>query len=193
MTVNPVHASYPQLNRADGSAAFSSGDYAVLAAVNGPVEVPRRDELPDEASIDVVVRPVNGVAALLQASVLALMSASIPLCTTLTSAAIVVDPSGHYVVDPSPADIANAMSYHVFGFSTGGILVVVDSEGTFDFDGWKEALDLAHSTCCRSTSKDNGGTAATSTEEPASQELALREIIDAQIANDQEWKRQAAP
>ena len=33
----------------------------MLAAINGPVEVQRRDELPEEATIDVVVRPASGV------------------------------------------------------------------------------------------------------------------------------------
>ena len=39
------------LLRADGSADFSSKLFTVLAAVNGPVEVQRRDELPEEAAV----------------------------------------------------------------------------------------------------------------------------------------------
>jgi exosome complex component RRP46 len=49
------------LQRADGSATYSANGYSVLAAVTGPIEVQRRDELPDEAAIDVVVRPACGV------------------------------------------------------------------------------------------------------------------------------------
>ena len=49
------------LNRADGSAEFSKAGYSVIAAVNGPVEVQRRDELPEEAAVDVAVRPAAGV------------------------------------------------------------------------------------------------------------------------------------
>ena len=49
------------LRRADGSASYSYGGYSVLAAVNGPVDVQRRDELPEEATIDVIVRPAAGV------------------------------------------------------------------------------------------------------------------------------------
>lgn len=49
------------LDRADGSAVFFDGLYGVLAAVNGPVEVSRRDELPEEAAIEVNVRPSSGV------------------------------------------------------------------------------------------------------------------------------------
>ena len=49
------------LHRADGSASYSSNGYSVLAAVNGPVDVQRRDELPEEAVVDVIVRPAAGV------------------------------------------------------------------------------------------------------------------------------------
>lgn len=49
------------LHRADGSAAYAKNGYSVIAAVNGPIEVQRRDELPEEAAVDVVVRPAAGV------------------------------------------------------------------------------------------------------------------------------------
>lgn len=49
------------LQRADGSAQYSSNGYSVIAAVNGPIEVQRRDELPEEAAVDVAVRPATGV------------------------------------------------------------------------------------------------------------------------------------
>lgn len=49
------------LIRADGSATFTSSLYTILAAVNGPVEVQRRDELPEEAAIEVNIRPSSGV------------------------------------------------------------------------------------------------------------------------------------
>jgi len=52
------------LQRADGSATYSAHGFSVLAAVNGPVEVQRRDELPDEATVDVVVRPAAGVGSM---------------------------------------------------------------------------------------------------------------------------------
>ena len=52
------------LPRADGSAEFSHNGYTVLGAVNGPIEVQRRDELPEEAAIDVIVRPAAGVGGM---------------------------------------------------------------------------------------------------------------------------------
>lgn len=49
------------LSRADGSTVISSGPYTVIAGVNGPIEVQRRDELPEEAAIEVNLRPASGV------------------------------------------------------------------------------------------------------------------------------------
>ena len=49
------------LQRADGSASYSWNGYSVLAAVNGPIDIQRRDELPEEAAVDVIVRPATGV------------------------------------------------------------------------------------------------------------------------------------
>lgn len=49
------------LHRTDGSATFSQNGYTIIAGVNGPIEVQRRDELPEEAAVDVIVRPAAGV------------------------------------------------------------------------------------------------------------------------------------
>ena len=49
------------LERADGSATFTRDGYTITAAVNGPIEVQRRDELPEVAVVDVIVRPAAGV------------------------------------------------------------------------------------------------------------------------------------
>ena len=49
------------LHNADGSASYSCNGYSVLAAINGPIEVQRKDELPEEAAIDVIIRPTSGV------------------------------------------------------------------------------------------------------------------------------------
>lgn len=52
------------LHRADGSATFSQNGYTVIGSVNGPIEVQRRDELPEEAVIDVTIRPAAGIGGM---------------------------------------------------------------------------------------------------------------------------------
>lgn len=62
MTVNTEpEALLSHLPKADGSATFSYAGYTIIGAVNGPIEVQRRDELPEEAAVDVIVRPAAGV------------------------------------------------------------------------------------------------------------------------------------
>lgn len=57
-----TQTSLHPLHRADGSATYiSPNGYLVLGAVNGPVEVQRRDELPEDAHIEVNVRPHDGI------------------------------------------------------------------------------------------------------------------------------------
>lgn len=56
-------ARLSELNRADGSAQYSANGYTVVGAVNGPIEVQRRDELPEEATIEVNIRPDIGVGS----------------------------------------------------------------------------------------------------------------------------------
>ena len=54
----------PKLNpltSPDGSSTYTAHGYTVLAAANGPLEVSRRDELPEEAALEVNVRPAAGV------------------------------------------------------------------------------------------------------------------------------------
>ncbi|KAI5369863.1 Putative ribosomal protein S5 domain 2-type [Septoria linicola] len=58
--MGPQAIQHP-LSRADGSTVFSDDLYTVIVGVNGPVDVQRRDELPEEAAIEVNVRPTSGV------------------------------------------------------------------------------------------------------------------------------------
>jgi exosome complex component RRP46 len=61
MTVPSANISV--LHRADGSAQYLAAGYTVVAAVNGPLEVGRRDELPQHAALEVTVRPSVGVGS----------------------------------------------------------------------------------------------------------------------------------
>ncbi|MCJ1348669.1 exosome non-catalytic core subunit rrp46 [Peltigera leucophlebia] len=56
-TLSPLH-------KTDGSASYAHNGFSVIGGVNGPIEVQRRDELPEEAAIDVVVRPAAGVGGI---------------------------------------------------------------------------------------------------------------------------------
>ncbi|KAH9826009.1 Mis12 component-domain-containing protein [Teratosphaeria destructans] len=59
---HPAITHHP-LHRADGSTSYTCPNTTetILASVNGPIEVQRRDEVPDECFVEVNLRPANGV------------------------------------------------------------------------------------------------------------------------------------
>ena len=60
MTASRPVVVHNPLTSTDSSAQINQDGYSVLAAVNGPLEVQRRDELPEEALIEVNISSVNG-------------------------------------------------------------------------------------------------------------------------------------
>lgn len=59
--MGPELVQHP-LARADGSTLLADDLFAVIASVNGPVDVQRRDELEEEAAIEINLRPSSGTA-----------------------------------------------------------------------------------------------------------------------------------
>jgi exosome complex component RRP46 len=59
----PPEAVLSHLHRADGSATYTHNGYSIIGAVNGPIEVLRKDEMPEEATVEVNVRPAIGVGS----------------------------------------------------------------------------------------------------------------------------------
>ncbi|KAL8955830.1 MAG: hypothetical protein Q9193_006452 [Seirophora villosa] len=236
------------LSRADGSASHTSNGYSIIAAVNGPVEVQRKDEIPEEAAIDVVIRPAAGVGgvrerhlesivkkalrqvihvsahprtliqitlqvvatpaegtassslhqsasnlpllpALLQCSMLALLSTSLPLNMALTATLVAVTPSGELIGGPPPGIIKEALSLHVLAFSSHGQLLLSESEGAFDMDVWDQVYDIAKRICRGSKSEDLDGTEDINMEpSDDSMENSLRNILQEKAAREQRWK-----
>ncbi|KAL8853463.1 MAG: hypothetical protein Q9221_001621 [Calogaya cf. arnoldii] len=236
------------LARADGSASCASNGHSVIAAVNGPIEVQRRDEIPEESAIDVVLRPAIGVGgvrerhlesiiektlrqvilvsahprtlvqitlqviaapddsrapnglhqsasnlsllpALLQSSVLALLSTSLPLTMTLTSTLVAVSRTGELALKPSVKALEEAASLHVLAFSSLGELLVAESEGAFDMDIWEQVYNRAEKHC-RASETDNTTQMDIDTEASRSDSLedSLRSIVEEKAIREHRWK-----
>ncbi|KAL1408433.1 hypothetical protein Q8F55_005245 [Vanrija albida] len=60
--LRPLRASVGELDRADGSGRFAFGPVAALASFTGPIEVRIREERVDAATLEVVHRPLEGIA-----------------------------------------------------------------------------------------------------------------------------------
>ncbi|KAF2826031.1 hypothetical protein CC86DRAFT_394801 [Ophiobolus disseminans] len=222
------------LNRADGSATYTHNGYSIIGAVNGPIEVSRRDEMPEEATLEVNVRPAVGVGSpkerhlesllhntlrsiiltrmmprtlvqitlqvrslpeedeatgvnstltilphLLHTSLLALLSASIPLLTTLTSLLIAVPTSSAPIISPTSTELLRAgplQAVHVFAFAGDRRLLLNESDGAFSYDEWEEACEMAEEVCC------SGGEGGVKLEGEGMD-------VDAQDGNLEEWLR----
>ena len=97
--------------------------------------------------------------ALLQASVLGLLDACIPLSATLnaTSVAVLDEAAERRVLVPDVKQILAARSVHVFAFSSKGQLLVAESEGVFDVEAWERAVEDARGVCCSAAGEGGQG------------------------------------
>ncbi|KAI0482916.1 hypothetical protein GGR56DRAFT_214215 [Xylariaceae sp. FL0804] len=250
MTTDP-EALLSHLPKADGSATFSYAGYTVIGAVNGPIEVQRRDELPEEAALDVIVRPAAGVGgtrerhlesllqstlrqivlvknfprtliqiilqvtvapeneyvnakvmqaslnlpilpALLQAAVLSLLSAALPLTATLTSAALAIGSrqgATNILSNPTAREIQQSQSFHVFAFTSHDQLILSESEGNFSMQQWHEVYAAARSQCCPTADGDDADTAMDDGQQTnADLKHFTRSTMEDKIASDLHWK-----
>ncbi|KAF1971043.1 hypothetical protein BU23DRAFT_556321 [Bimuria novae-zelandiae CBS 107.79] len=240
------------LNRADGSATYTHNGYCIIGAVNGPIEVLRRDEIPEEATVEVNVRPAVGVGSpkerhletllhntlrsiiltrsiprtlvqitlqvrslpdeesstgvstsltllphLLHTALLALLSALIPLSTTVTAVLIALHSTKDskapaQLVSPTANELLRAKpirSVHVFAFSGEGKMLLNESDGAFSYEEWDEAAESAEEVCCK---KDGGVGLGEGMEvdgrEGQNLEDWLRNVVRTKVAYEQRWK-----
>jgi exosome complex component RRP46 len=59
----PIVIETSSLQKVDGSASWKQGLAKVICSVSGPMEVKPRGELPVEATLELVVRPVTGLSS----------------------------------------------------------------------------------------------------------------------------------
>jgi exosome complex component RRP46 len=128
--------------------------------------------------------------ALIQTSVLALLSAAIPLTATLTSATLAVtSDNGNSTIttNPTAREIELSKSLHVFAYTSHDDFVLSESEGEFTFEEWSRAFEAAKQQCCvqsqsEDVDMDNDARAG------ADLKHFTRSTMKAQIASDLHWK-----
>lgn len=127
--------------------------------------------------------------ALLHTSLLALLSAAVPLSMTFSVTLLGVTKSGDIIRDPVAADAKAATSLHVLAFSSKGYLLLNESEGRFDFDTWELVRERALSICrgMAVPGSDGDVTMGEGTED-ASLVGFVRETVEDRIHNDYAWK-----
>ncbi|KAI9037787.1 putative exosome complex subunit Rrp46 [Aspergillus affinis] len=131
--------------------------------------------------------------ALLQTSLLALLSAAVPLSMTYSATVLGVDSSGKLIREPSPKDAQSATSLHVLAFSSKGHLLLNESQGSFDFGTWERVRERALTICQGTlTSSSDGDIAMAEDADGQPLEGTVREAVEDKLHEDYAWKIDAA-
>jgi len=160
--------------------------------------------LPEEEESTGVNTSLTILPHLLHTALLALLSASIPLSTTLTSVLIAIPSSPSSspttsLLQPTANELLRAKpvrSVHVFAFSGKREMLLSESEGKFTYEEWAEASELAERLCCGEEDEEEGGVRLGDEEvmdmdrQAQSQSLDtwLREVVRKKVEHEQRWK-----
>ncbi|KAK3672465.1 exosome non-catalytic core subunit rrp46 [Recurvomyces mirabilis] len=157
--------SHHPLHRADGSASYCNNLFTILASVNGPIEVQRRDELAEEAAIAVNLRPAAGITktpalrmqgavrdvgvlpGLVNAAFLALVDGGLRLDCSVVATLFTVTDSGVYEEEPDEKQLVGCKSVHAMAYSHRGELLLNESAGRFPWSEWEGVAERAEKTC----------------------------------------------
>lgn len=133
------------------------------------------------------------IPALLNTSLLALLSAAVPLSMTFAATVLAVTPPGDIIRDPSAQDASTATSLHALAISSKGHLLLNESQGRFDFDTWEKVHEKAMSICQGAQVKGEDGDIAMA-EDVEGQPLQsfIRETVEDHMHRDYAWKIDAA-
>lgn len=123
---------------------------------------------------------------------LALLSAALPLATTLTSTLLAVnneDKSIDILKHPTLPQIQAASSVHVFAFTADGDLLVAESEGEFDMDDWDKVCEEAKRVCCGTGKRTDTDMMMDGSEGNGGMAQFLRDTMQEKARADVHWKK----
>ena len=108
---------------------------------------------------------------------------------TFTTTLIAAKESEGLIPSPSSPDIKAATSIHVLAFSSHGDLLVVESEGFFSLDTWKEIHDKARLICHgEEKAASEGKDVSMNSEDSTKMEDVLSYAMRQKIAREHSWK-----
>ena len=126
--------------------------------------------------------------ALLNTSLLALLSASVPMSMTFSATSLAVTSTGDILREPTAEVASSAASVHVLAFSSKGHLLLNESQGAFDLDTWDNVRECALA-ICRGTASSGSDGDVTMTVDVDGQPLegTIREAVEDQVHRDYAW------
>ena len=126
----------------------------------------------------------------MQTAILALISAAVPMKTTAVATAAAILPFiPEPVFDPSPRQVEQARSVHVFGFTRQGALLLSESEGLFTQEDWDTVHDRAREVCTEKARRDGVDMVLDDTGHGQRNMAAfIRQEAEAKTDSDLHWK-----
>jgi exosome complex component RRP46 len=131
------------------------------------------------------------LAGLVNAAVAGCLDAAVGMrATAMATTVAVMKGTTEMRVDPGLKDIKGARSLHVFGFSSAGDTVLVESEGAFTFEEWETVEELARRACLASGSKNGDMKMQDGEIEEAGQSVldVLRGAVEAKVMVEERWR-----
>ncbi|KAK1241595.1 hypothetical protein MKX08_001569 [Trichoderma sp. CBMAI-0020] len=130
------------------------------------------------------------IPALLHAAILGLLTAAVPMKTvaSATCLAITNGDGSSVKVDPTPAEIDQARSVHVLGFTADRDLLLAESEGSFSADEWAMVLQTAEKVCCRGQEAGDDAEMGGYGAESENVQQFMRSVLEAKAAQGLHWR-----
>lgn len=127
------------------------------------------------------------LAPALNAAVLALLDAGVPLKSVLAATTVAfLKGSGELIVEPELEDLKNATSKHVLAFTSVGQLGFVESEGEFEYEDFERVVEAGRN-ICSVKGEGNDGDTKMDTGGQGVGEL-MRKIVREKVEKDLRWR-----
>jgi exosome complex component RRP46 len=131
------------------------------------------------------------LAGLVNAAVAACLDAGVEMrCSVVATTVAVMKGKGELKADPSVKDFSRMTSLHVFGFSSVGELVLVESEGSFTFEEWERLEALARTACLGGVGESGDVKMSDGDDNEAGKSLLdiVRGSVEARVVADERWR-----
>lgn len=127
------------------------------------------------------------LAPALNAAVLALLDAGVPLKSVLAATTVAfLKGSGELKVEPELEDLKNATSKHVLAFTSAGQLGFVESEGEFEYEDFERVVEAGRNVCSV-RQEGNGDDTEMDTGGQGVGEL-IRKVVREKVEKDLKWR-----
>lgn len=127
------------------------------------------------------------LAPSLNAAVLALLDAGVPLKSVLSATTVAfLKGSGKLIVEPEPEDLKKAASKHVLAFTSAGLLGFVESEGEFEYEDFERVVEAGRNVCSAGREGDDNDTKMDTGGQGVGE--LMRKVVREKVEKDLRWR-----